>query len=85
MLRRGPGLRKQGSLLPLFFASENVPRPTGEGLKMAPGIDSRLAFTLPFFSTDILAIVIPTLSISPVTLIFGQETLRKKLAMLRLK
>jgi hypothetical protein len=39
-------------------------------LQIASRVDSRIAFALPFFNTEILAIVMPTLSASSVTLIF---------------
>lgn len=37
---------------------------------MASSVDSRIAFALPFFKMEILAIVMPTFSVSSVTLIF---------------
>ena len=37
---------------------------------MASRVEKRIAFALPFFKTEILAIVMPTLSASSVTLIF---------------
>ncbi len=37
---------------------------------MASSVDRRIAFALPFFRTEILAIVMPTASASSVTLIF---------------
>jgi hypothetical protein len=39
-------------------------------LQIASRVDSRIAFALPFFNTEILASVMPTLSASAVTLIF---------------
>jgi hypothetical protein len=39
-------------------------------LQIASKVEIRIAFALPFFKMEILAIVIPTLSASSVTLIF---------------
>lgn len=38
--------------------------------QMASKVDSRMALALPFFKTEMLAIVMPTFSASSVTLIF---------------
>jgi hypothetical protein len=55
-------------LLLLIF--QNVSGLTSKALQIASNVDSRIAFALPFFNTEILAIVMPTLSASSVTLIF---------------
>jgi hypothetical protein len=39
-------------------------------LQIASKVDSRIAFALPFFKMEMLAIVMPTFSASSVTLIF---------------
>ena len=39
-------------------------------LQIASSVDSRIALALPFFKTEILAMVMPTFSASSVTLIF---------------
>ncbi len=51
-------------------------------LQVASRVDSRIAFTLPFFKTEILAIVMPTFSASSVTLIFRFANMTSMLIMI---
>src|SRR5439155_24320480 len=53
-----------------------------KALQTASSVDSRIAFTLPFFNTEILAIVMPTLSASSVTLIFRFANMTSMLMMI---
>jgi hypothetical protein len=51
-------------------------------LQIASSVDSRIAFALPFFKTEMLAIVMPTLSASSVTLIFRFANMTSMLMMI---
>ena len=51
-------------------------------LQIASRVDSRIAFALPFFKTEILAIVMPTFSASSVTLIFRFASITSILIMI---
>ena len=51
-------------------------------LQIASNVDSRIAFTLPFFKTEMLAIVMPTFSASSVTLIFRFANMTSMLMMI---
>src|SRR6476659_1597712 len=54
----------------IYLYSKISPGWHSSALQIASRVDSRIAFALPFFKTEILAIVIPTFSASSVTLIF---------------
>src|SRR4051794_21725304 len=49
---------------------------------MASKVENRIAFAFPFFNTEILAIVMPTLSASAVTLIFRRASMTSMLMMI---
>src|SRR5688500_20221924 len=51
-------------------------------LQTASMVDSRIALTFPFFSTEIFAIVMPTFSASSVTLIFRRANMTSMLMMI---
>jgi len=51
-------------------------------LQIASSVDSRIAFALPFFKTEMLAIVMPTFSASSVTLIFRFASITSILIMI---
>jgi hypothetical protein len=53
-----------------------------KALQTASSVDSRIAFTLPFFNTEILAIVMPTFWASSVTLIFRFANMTSMLMMI---
>ena len=53
-----------------YLYSKISPGWHSSALQIASRVDSRIAFALPFFKTEMLAIVIPTFSASSVTLIF---------------
>jgi hypothetical protein len=53
-----------------FLYSKISPGWHSNALQIASSVDSRIAFALLFFNTEMLAIVIPTFSASSVTLIF---------------
>jgi len=51
-------------------------------LQIASKVDSRIALALPFFNTEMLAIVMPTFSASSVTLIFRFANMTSMLMMI---
>jgi hypothetical protein len=51
-------------------------------LQIASNVDNLIALALPFFNTEILAIVMPTLSASSVTLIFRFASITSMLMMI---
>lgn len=51
-------------------------------LQIASNVDSRIAFALPFFKTEMLAIVMPTFSAGSVTLIFRFANMTSMLMMI---
>ena len=51
-------------------------------LQIASRVDKRIAFALPFFKTEILAIVMPTFRASSVTLIFRFANITSMLIMI---
>jgi hypothetical protein len=51
-------------------------------LQIASNVDSRIALALPLFKTEILAIVMPTFSVSSVTLIFRLANITSMLMMM---
>jgi hypothetical protein len=51
-------------------------------LQIASNVESRIAFAFPFFSTEMFAIVMPTLSASSVTLIFRFANMTSMLMMM---
>jgi hypothetical protein len=53
-----------------YLYSRRSPGWHWSALQIASKVDSRTAFALPFFKMEMLAIVMPTLSASSVTLIF---------------
>lgn len=53
-----------------YLYSKISPGWHSSALQIASKVESRIAFALPFFNTEMLAIVMPTLSASSVTLIF---------------
>jgi hypothetical protein len=58
-------------LPPVFYLySRMSPGWQSSALQIASKVENRIAFALPFFKTEMLAMVIPTLSASSVTLIF---------------
>jgi hypothetical protein len=54
----------------LLLYSKMSPGWHSRALQIASRVDSRIAFALPFFKMEMLAIVMPTFSESSVTLIF---------------
>jgi len=58
------------SQIAYFLYSKISPGWQSNALQIASKVRNRMAFTLPFFNTEIFAIVIPTFSDSSVTLIF---------------
>ena len=50
--------------------------------QIASNVDRRIALALPFFNTEILAMVIPTFSVSSVTLIFLLASITSMLMMI---
>ena len=67
---------------PSFLYSRISPGWQSRALQTASIVDSRIAFTFPFFKTEILAIVMPTLSASSVTLIFRLANMTSMLMMI---
>ena len=55
---------------PYFWYSKISPGWHSNALQIASNVDSRTALALPFFKMEMLAIVMPTFSVSSVTLIF---------------
>src|SRR4249919_3687227 len=53
-----------------------------KALQIAARVDSRIAFALPFFKTEMLAIVMPTFWASSVTLIFRFANMTSMLMMI---
>ena len=53
-----------------------------KALHTASNVDKRIAFALPFFKTEMLAIVMPTFSASSVTLIFRFANITSMLIMI---
>ena len=51
-------------------------------LQIASSVDKRIAFALPFFKTEMLAIVMPTFPASSVTLIFRFASMTSMLMMI---
>src|SRR6266536_419700 len=67
---------------PYYLYSKISPGWHSKALQTASSVDSRIAFTLPFFNTEILAIVMPTFSASSVTLIFRFANMTSMLMMM---
>jgi hypothetical protein len=65
-----------------FLYSRISPGWHSSALQIASRVDSRIAFALPFFKTEILAIVMPTFSESSVTLIFRFANMTSMLMMI---
>ncbi len=65
-----------------FLYSKISPGWHSRALQTASRVDRRIAFTLPFFNTEILANVMPTLSASSVTLIFRFANMTSMLMMI---
>jgi hypothetical protein len=65
-----------------YLYSKISPGWHSKALQTASSVDSRIAFTLPFFNTEILAIVMPTFSASSVTLIFRFANMTSMLMMI---
>ncbi len=61
---------RYGTELLLLSIFKDVAGWHARALQIASSVERRITFALPFFKTEILAIVIPTLSASSVTLIF---------------
>lgn len=53
-----------------FLYSSMSPGWHSSAVQIASSVENRIAFAFPFFSTEMLAIVMPTFSASSVTLIF---------------
>ena len=51
-------------------------------MQIPSNVDNRIAFALPFFKTEILAIVMPTFSANSVTLIFRLASITSMLMMI---
>jgi hypothetical protein len=65
-----------------YLYSKISPGWHSRALQIASRVDSRIAFALPFFKTEMLAIVMPTLSESSVTLIFRFANMTSMLMMI---
>ena len=65
-----------------YLYSKISPGWHSSALQIASRVDIRIAFALPFFKTEMLAIVIPTLSASAVTLIFRFANMTSMLTMI---
>ncbi len=77
------GSEENGTSVPDgFLYSKRSPGWQSSALQIASNVESRIAFALPFFKTEILAIVIPTLSVSSVTLIFRFANMTSMLMMI---
>ena len=77
-LRRGR--TEQIAWIPLVF--QNISGLTFQRFANRLQVDSRIAFALPFFKTEMLAIVMPTFSASSVTLIFRFANMTSMLMMI---
>jgi hypothetical protein len=66
----------------VYLYSKISPGWHSSALQIASSVDSRIAFALPFFKMEILAIVMPTLSESSVTLIFRFANMTSMLMMI---
>jgi hypothetical protein len=71
-----------GHCISLDLYSKISPGWHSSALQIASRVDSRIAFTLPFFKTETLAIVMPTLAASSVTLIFRFANITSMLIMI---
>jgi hypothetical protein len=67
---------------PYFRYSKTSPGWHSNALQIASKVDSRTALALPFFKMEMLAIVMPTLSASSVTLIFRFANMTSMLIMI---
>src|SRR3990167_5532394 len=65
-----------------FLYSKISPGWHSKALQTASSVDNRIAFALPFFNIEMLAIVIPTFSASSVTLIFRFANMTSMLMMM---
>ena len=65
-----------------YLYSKISPGWHSSALQIASRVDSRIAFALPFFKTEMLAIVMPTFSASSVTLIFRFANMTSMLIMI---
>jgi len=75
------GLRRRVSFV-FYLCSKISPGWHSSALQIASRVDSRIAFTLPFFKTEMFAIVMPTFSESSVTLIFRFANMTSMLMMI---
>lgn len=78
------------SLRTIFVKMHTDPGITGIGEgtvegRIPTGVDSRIAFALPFFKIEILAMVMPTFSASSVTLIFRLASITSILIMIAMR
>src|SRR5437764_15020977 len=67
---------------PYSLNSKTSPGWHSKALQTASNVENRIAFALPFFNTEILAIVMPTRSASSVTLIFRFANMTSMLMMI---
>jgi hypothetical protein len=76
--------RRAGELeaLRLYLYSKRSPGWHSSALQIASSVESRIAFAFPFFKIEMLAIVMPTLSASSVTLIFRFANMTSMLMMM---
>ena len=72
----------QGTLAGTYLYSKISPGWHLSALQMASRVERRMAFALPFFNTEIFAIVMPTFSASSVTLIFRFANMTSMLIMI---
>jgi hypothetical protein len=73
----------RGRVAILYFPYSRIsPGWHSRALQIAARVDRRIAFALAFFNTEILAIVMPTLSASSVTLIFRFANITSMLMMI---
>ena len=75
------GLRRRVRIT-FYLYSKISPGWHSSALQVASRVDSRIAFTLPFFKREMLAIVMPTFSESSVTLIFRFANMTSMLMMI---
>jgi hypothetical protein len=73
---------KSGKQSLFFWYSKISPGWHSNALQIASKVDSRTALALPFFKTEMLAIVMPTFSASSVTLIFRFANMTSMLMMI---
>ncbi len=80
--RLKPILLEAEKMVRYFLYSKISPGWHWSALQIASNVPNRIAFALPFFKTEMLAIVMPTLSVSSVTLILRFASMTSMLIMI---